>query len=99
MIESTQKWSEWNALQSYTSLANRFLTLRHGNSEANLEKRIASNPANNGYNVRLTAVGREAVSRSAFQLREICPSPILISSDFARARETAEIVRDSLGSG
>lgn len=77
-----------------------FFLLRHGQSEANVKGLIASSPAAAGTAFGLTDTGREQVRAS---LTTACATGILpqtchvISSPLLRARESAEIAADVLG--
>ncbi len=68
--------------------------MRHGQSEANIQGIIVSSPGAGTTSFGLTAVGREQAAQS-IRASGIAPD-IIYSSDFKRARETAEIVRDEI---
>ena len=78
-------------------LANRYHAMRHGQSRANVAGVIVSGIANDRRgDWGLSELGREQVLAAARDCG--LPSDTLIcSSDFARARQTAEIVRGRLG--
>ncbi len=81
-------------------LRNTYFVMRHGRSLANEQELIVSdfNDAALGY--RLTEEGRAEVKKSAEYAKEqkfLDDSTVIVSSDFARARETAEIVASVLG--
>jgi glucosyl-3-phosphoglycerate phosphatase len=78
---------------------NRFLGLRHGESEANVAGLIVSDPARGVAAWGLTPRGREQVRASVLACAELGPSTLVYSSDFLRARESAEVARAALGSG
>ena len=86
-----------NHLSGMERLANRFSVMRHGQSKANAAGIIVScigNDRRGDYG--LTEVGRQQALAAA----RGCDLPrdtIICSSDFARARQTAEIVRARLG--
>jgi probable phosphoglycerate mutase len=81
------------------SLKNSYYAFRHGQSQANVEGLIISDPAVGTVAYGLTEEGRRQVERSAAQLARVMTAPpLLISSDFRRARETAEQVRTALAS-
>ena len=85
-----------NALSGIERLANRFSVMRHGQSKANAAGIIVScigNDRRGDYG--LTELGRQqalAAARGCAQPRDT----IICSSDFSRARQTAEIVRAQL---
>lgn len=76
-------------------LRNRYFGLRHGQSEANVEGVISSNAAVATQRHGLTPLGRTQARQAATRLvdlvgREALDSLHFYSSDFCRARETAE---------
>jgi GrpB-like predicted nucleotidyltransferase (UPF0157 family)/broad specificity phosphatase PhoE len=85
-----------NHLTGVTELRNRYFLMRHGQSKANVAKIIVSSLARDASgDYGLTARGREQAAASA--VRSGLPQDTLIfTSGFARARETAEIVREHL---
>jgi len=81
-------------------LRNRFLGLRHGQSEANVAGIVVGDPARGVPRFGLTAAGREAAREAVAAARAtglLGPETRVVSSDFARARETAEIASAVLG--
>jgi isoleucyl-tRNA synthetase len=77
------------------SSKNRYIFMRHGESVSNLEDIINSDPKDlDKYN--LTLKGRLEVEKTAKKLKKE-KIDIIISSDFRRARETADIVAAVLG--
>ena len=82
-------------------LRNRYLGQRHGESEANVAGIVLSDPADGFPRWGLTRAGRaqiEAAIRAAGEL--LGPSPgeiVIVSSDFKRTRETAELSARLLG--
>jgi broad specificity phosphatase PhoE len=86
-----------NHLAAATALANRYHAMRHGQSQANAAGLIVSSIARDrAGDYGLTAVGREQALAAA----AACGLPagtLVVTSDFARARQTAEIARDRLG--
>lgn len=83
-------------------LVNRYYGLRHGESQANAQGIIVSDPARGVPEFGLTPRGREQARAQVLA----CPAlvqagagVIIYSSDFARARETAEVARAALGAG
>lgn len=78
-------------------LGNRYFALRHGQSQANVESIIVSNPAVGVTAYGLTVTGREQVSAAMEQPPAGFDTHLkIISSDFMRARETAAIVASRL---
>lgn len=74
--------------------------LRHGESTANVEGLIVSRPGPRALReVGLTERGRAQVRAASARARELGlgPSALIVSSDFARARETAEEFARGLG--
>jgi broad specificity phosphatase PhoE len=78
-------------------LANRYRAMRHGQSRANVSGIIVSSiEADRRGDFGLSEAGREQAAAAA----RGCGLPaetVICSSDFARARQTAQIVRDCLG--
>jgi broad specificity phosphatase PhoE len=71
---------------------NRYYLMRHGESVANRQGLIVSAPENalNGFG--LTNQGSQQVMKAALNTRLDCET-IIVSSDYRRALETAEIVK------
>jgi probable phosphoglycerate mutase len=86
-----------NHLSGVDRLANRFSIMRHGQSKANVAGLIVSRIENDRRgDYGLTEPGR----RQALEAARGCGLPgntVIWSSDFSRARQTAEIVRAHLG--
>ena len=86
-----------NHLSRVDCLANRFSIMRHGQSKANARGIIVSRIENDRRgDYGLTELGRQqalAAARGYGLARET----VLYSSDFARARQTAEVLRAHLG--
>jgi probable phosphoglycerate mutase len=79
---------------------SNFFLLRHGQSEANVQGLIASSPAAAGTAFGLTATGRAQVhaSLTSALATSILPQTChVISSPLLRARESAEIAAEVLG--
>lgn len=70
----------------------RLLLVRHGESQANASRRFTESDLN-----PLSLVGREQAARTATLLRERFAPVRIVSSPFARARETAAILSSALG--
>jgi probable phosphoglycerate mutase len=75
------------------SLKNRYYAFRHGESLANVEGIIVSDPSIGTVKYGLSDEGRRQVEKSAARLSELVSDALIIASDFLRAVETAEIVR------
>lgn len=85
-----------NHLTGVTELRNRYFLMRHGQSKANVAKIIVSSLARDaGGDYGLTARGREQAAASAVK-SGLPPDTLIFTSGFARARQTAEIVREHL---
>jgi broad specificity phosphatase PhoE len=86
-----------NQLSRVDRLANRFSVMRHGQSKANVAGVIVSRvDTDRRGDYGLSEPGRQQVLAAARD----CGLPgdtVICSSDFSRARETAEIVRAQLG--
>ncbi len=74
---------------------NKYYIIRHGEGEHNVANIISSKKDDNFH---LTEKGREQVKASAEMLKDKGITKI-ISSPFIRTKETAEIVRETLGLG
>jgi broad specificity phosphatase PhoE len=80
------------------SRINHYFGLRHGESEANRLGIIVSDPANGVDGYGLTDLGRQQVQQSMLSQHGLSADTITLCSDFRRARETAEIATEILGS-
>jgi probable phosphoglycerate mutase len=80
------------------TLRNRYLGLRHGQSEANQAGIVLSSPAAGIPFYGLTAAGREQV-RASVAASSLEPHTLIVSSDFARAHESALLAREVLSAG
>ena len=79
-------------------LRNSFFVMRHGKSLANAQKLIVSDPATGCVDFGLTEAGKVSVlNQVRVILNMVGSSPRILSSDFLRARQTAEIVAESCG--
>jgi broad specificity phosphatase PhoE len=86
-----------NQLSRLGCLANRFSVMRHGQSKANARGIIVSRIENDRRgDFGLTELGRQQVLAAA-QRCGLPEGTVICSSDFSRARQTAEIVRAHLG--
>lgn len=85
-----------NCLLELDQLNNRYFAMRHGHSLANQRAIIVSQPENGLDGFGLSELGRVQV-RESLQRFSILPVDIIIvSSDFCRARESAELAAHSL---
>jgi len=75
----------------------RVLVMRHGQSEANVAGEIVSDPARGVAGFGLTSAGRAQVRAAVAARPSLAQVTAIHSSDFLRARETAELVRELLG--
>lgn len=83
-----------DTIKKYTKKSgNSYFVMRHARSEGN-EKELVS--FKNGTNDHLTEEGKTQAQKSAEQLKEK-KIDVIITSPFARTRETAEIIRMELG--
>lgn len=80
-----------------TIVNNRYYAMRHGQSEANVAGIVCSDPAVGVERYGLTEEGRAQVRASLAQSEGLSAGTRILSSDFARARETAEQVQRLLG--
>lgn len=78
-------------------LKNRYYAFRHGQSRANAEEIIISDPAVGTVDYGLTDEGRRQVEQGAASVAGLGSDALIYSSDFLRAVETAEIIRALLG--
>ena len=86
-----------NHLTPIARLANRYFAMRHGQSNANVAGIIVSRLATDeDGDYGLSELGRQQ-ARDAASASGLGSGTLICSSDFARARETAEIVRACLG--
>jgi glucosyl-3-phosphoglycerate phosphatase len=88
-----------NHLAAVTEPRNRYYIMRHGQSMANVRGVIISDPASGARpEYGLSPDGREQALRAAKGCG-LPPDTLIFSSDFSRAAQTAEIVRECLGTG
>lgn len=74
---------------------NNYWAIRHGLATSNIENRVSSKVENDDH---LTPEGREQVEKSVQELASQ-KIDLIISSDFIRTKETAEILAKGLGLG
>ena len=77
-------------------LKNRYFAMRHGQSEANIAGIIVSDPNVGCGKYGLTKLGQQQVIDSASNIKELNQDTFIISSDFLRAQNTAEITQKIL---
>ena len=86
-----------NHLHNHIKLKNRYFVMRHGESKANVAKIIISTPENGvKEDYALSELGHEQARQSA-EKTHLGPDTVIFTSDFSRARETAEIVAEVIG--
>ena len=85
-----------NHLLDCQRLNNRYFAVRHGNSLANQQGIIVSHPQNGVSEYGLSETGQLQVIESVSQDRQLDATTLIVSSDFRRARETAEIIHRQL---
>ena len=81
------------------TLSNTYFVLRHGKSKANEEEIIVSDPEAGIAGYGLTAAGKDEVLASVKKAREenmLDESVVIVSSDFQRTKETAELAASVL---
>ena len=77
-------------------MKNRYFLMRHGESEAMLADLVVSSPERGCGGYGLSARGQEQARQSARQ-SGLGADTLIVSSDFVRARETAQIAAEVLG--
>jgi len=87
-----------NHLLTLERLNNRYFGMRHGQSLANLQQVIVSHPQNGVDAYGLSEHGMTQTRESVLSCSQLDSSLLIVSSDFRRARETAEIAQKLLGS-
>ena len=87
-----------NHLLRCQRLNNRYFAIRHGNSLANQRKIIVSHPQHGVSEYGLSETGQQQVIESVDRDRQLDATTLIVSSDFRRARETAEIIHRQLDS-
>lgn len=81
-------------------LNNRYFIIRHGESEANVADILLSHPKEGVVSFGLSEKGKIQVKSSISKSKKsklLDSNVIIYSSDFLRARETAEIAKKLLG--
>jgi probable phosphoglycerate mutase len=82
-----------NHLDPLERLENRYFAMRHGHSIANLRGIIVSHPENGCADFGLSERGVAQVAASLQLDAQLDADTVIVSSDFRRALETAELVR------
>lgn len=85
-----------NHLRQTARLRNRYFVMRHGHSLANQQGIIVSRPATGCREYGLSDLGRRQVAASLAAGRELDADTLIVSSDFRRALETAQIAYRTL---
>ncbi len=91
--------SSMNKLDSLQGFTNRYFAMRHGHSHANRRRLIVSQASYALDGFGLTAIGCTQVEIGLDLVAQLGASTRILSSDFLRARKTAEIVHQRLGCG
>ena len=87
---------ETRQLESMQTLTNYYYVMRHGQSEANVAGIIASDPSVGCTAYGLTDTGKTQALESIASSSDITANTHILSSDFLRARETADIVHKAI---
>ncbi len=82
----------------WDTVKNHYVVMRHGQSLANLEKIIVSSPKNGISGYGLTDTGKAQAKASIASFQGLDQNTRVYSSDFKRAKETAQIVAAHLAS-
>ncbi|MGH7195783.1 MAG: histidine phosphatase family protein [Candidatus Saccharimonadales bacterium] len=86
-----------NRLASIDKLNNRYFIMRHGQSRANIEEIIVSDPKlGKSSRYGLTDLGKQQAEQAA-KNSGLSQNIIIYSSDFSCARQTADIVGRIIG--
>lgn len=86
-----------NHLQPITSMHNRYYVMRHGRSKANELGLIISHPEHGLHTDYGLSEAGETQALHAAHNSALSSDTIIYSSDFSRAKQTAEIVRKHIG--
>lgn len=78
---------------------NRYILMRHGRADSSQRKFISADLATEAGKSRLLPAARKEIARIAAEIGRRHAIGAIYSSDFARTRETAEIVRSRTGAG
>ena len=88
-----------NHLFSIEQLNNRYFAMRHGHSLANQLGIIVSHPENGRDSYGLSELGRKQVRASLRQNTQLDANTMVVTSDFKRARDSADIAFELLACG
>jgi probable phosphoglycerate mutase len=88
-----------NHLFSIEQLNNRYFAMRHGHSLANQQGIIVSHPENGRDNYGLSELGRKQVRANLRQNNQLDANTVVVTSDFKRARDSADIAFELLACG
>jgi broad specificity phosphatase PhoE len=80
-------------------MKNRYYAFRHGESLANVAGIIVSDPSVGTVKYGLSEKGRRQVKESLSEADAFDADSLVVSSDFRRTAETAEIIRQVIGAG
>ena len=75
---------------------NQYFAMRHGQSKANVSGIVISDAITGCSSYGLSATGREQVKHSLQRPHGLDADTLIISSDFLRAKETAELAHEIL---
>ncbi|MBI4095085.1 MAG: histidine phosphatase family protein [Candidatus Liptonbacteria bacterium] len=81
-------------------IKNRYFVIRHGESQANVAGILLSHPREGTIRFGLSKKGKKQVKNSISKIKKsrlLGSDTIIYSSDFLRAKETAQIAKKSLG--
>lgn len=95
-----KNWHSHNHIFELEALRNTYLIMRHGQSLANFERRWTASPANCITGYGLTELGQTQAKESALEecaRGSLCEKTIVISSDYLRAQQTAQVACSVLG--
>ena len=87
-----------NYLLERSYLRNRYLVMRHGHSMANEQGIIVSHPDNGCHGYGLSELGQAQVELSLQRAAGLDEKTVIVSSDFRRALESAQIAHAALAS-
>ncbi len=85
-----------NYLLEKNCLRNRYLVMRHGHSLANEQGIIVSHPDNGCHGYGLSELGQGQVELSLQRAPGLDDETVIVSSDFRRALESAQIAHAAL---
>ncbi|MGM5483755.1 MAG: histidine phosphatase family protein [Nanobdellota archaeon] len=83
-------------IKDFKKLKNNYFFMRHGESKANIENIIISEPTAGKIGYGLTFKGKNQVINSIESENSLDKNTIIFSSDFLRAKETAMLVANIL---